>query len=75
MHVPTGSYFLPCALDGSSGDITMGKPEKDYSEEEAQRRFEQALRGAKIAGHKPMKDVLRKKPKTQRKQGEKKPAK
>jgi hypothetical protein len=34
-----------------------------YSDEEAKRRFEQALRGARVAGHKPMKDVAGKKPK------------
>lgn len=38
-----------------------------YSKEEAQQRFEQALRGARIAGHKPMSDVLSKRPKKQRK--------
>jgi len=34
----------------------MGKPSADdrYDEKEAQRRFEAALRGARIAGHKPM---------------------
>jgi hypothetical protein len=46
-----------------------------YSKREAKRRFEQALRGARIAGHKPMKDVVGKKPKAQRGQGAKKAGK
>jgi hypothetical protein len=33
----------------------------DYTEEEAQRRFEAALRGARIAGHKPYKPTGKKK--------------
>jgi len=33
------------------------KKDEVYSDEEAKRRFEQALRGAKIAGHKPMKEI------------------
>ena len=37
------------------------KPDHDtYTEEETPRRFEAALRGARIAGPKPMKDVPRK---------------
>ena len=30
------------------------KADENYSPEEAQKRFEAALRGARIAGHKPM---------------------
>jgi hypothetical protein len=36
----------------------MPKPQDDtYTPEEAQARFEAALRGARVAGHKTMKDV------------------
>lgn len=55
--------------------MAMAKSDERYGKKEAQRRFEQALRGARIAGHKPMKDVLRKKPKKQREQDKKKPGK
>ncbi len=34
-----------------------------YSDEEAQRRFEAALRGAREVGHEPMKDIPPKRPK------------
>lgn len=46
----------------------MIKKNKDemFSEEEAQRRFEAALRGSKIVGHKPMKDIAPKRPKPER---------
>jgi hypothetical protein len=37
-------------------------PNDKYDEKEAQRRFEAALRGARIAGHKPMKPAGKKKP-------------
>jgi hypothetical protein len=37
----------------------MAKNPDSYSEEEAQRRFEAALRGARIAGHKTLEDVQR----------------
>jgi hypothetical protein len=47
----------------------MPKSKSDdlYPEKEAQQRFEAALRGARIAGHKPMSSIPRKRPKTQRK--------
>jgi hypothetical protein len=38
-----------------------------YSEEEAQRRLEAALRGARVAGHKPMKNMTPKRASPQRK--------
>lgn len=47
--------------------MNKNKPEDEYSEDEAKRRFEQALRGAKIAGHKPMKEISPKRGKKQRK--------
>jgi hypothetical protein len=50
------------------------KKDQDYSDEEAKKRFEQALRGARITGPKPMKDIPRKRSKKQRSE-EKKPAK
>ena len=43
------------------------KTEDRYGEQEAQRRFEAALRGARLAGHKPMKSITPKRPKKQRK--------
>lgn len=38
-----------------------------YSAEEARKRFEAALKGARIAGHKPMESLTRGKAKKQRK--------
>jgi len=40
----------------------MKKPNDEYGPDEARKRFETALRGARIAGHKPM-ESLNKKPK------------
>lgn len=56
----------------------MAKSEKNadqYSKEEAQSRFEQALRGARIAGHKTMKEIVGKKPTAQREQDKKRSGK
>ena len=39
----------------------MSDTEK-FSEEEARRRFEAAIKGARIAGHRPMQTVTKKKP-------------
>lgn len=36
------------------------KSDDDYSETEAQQRFEAAIRGARIVGHREMKDIARK---------------
>jgi len=45
----------------------MPEPKNDkYSEKESQARFEAALRGARIAGHKPMETLIKKKPKAKR---------
>lgn len=41
------------------------KNKDEYSEQEAKRRFEQALRGARKAGHKTMKEVVRQRKKKQ----------
>jgi hypothetical protein len=42
----------------------MTTPDKDqYGDHEAKRRLEAALRGARIAGHKSMKDMSPKRPK------------
>jgi hypothetical protein len=41
--------------------------EDEYSKEESAGRFRAALLGARIAGHKPMESLTRKKPKAQRK--------
>jgi len=41
------------------------KPQEEYSEKEAAERLVAALRGARIVGHKPMSDML-KKPKAKR---------
>jgi hypothetical protein len=38
----------------------MEKSSDKYSDQEAQRRFHEALRGARDAGHKTMKDILKK---------------
>jgi len=43
------------------------KKTDEYSQEEMQRRFEAALRGARIAGHKPMESLTQTKAKKQRK--------
>ncbi|MGA2055465.1 MAG: hypothetical protein ABSG88_09160 [Bradyrhizobium sp.] len=43
----------------------MTKSTEDYSPEEAARRLAAALRGARVAGHKPMESLTRKKPKAQ----------
>ena len=48
------------------------KVEDEYSQEEAKARFDAALRGARIAGHKPMKPAAKKKTASLKK---KKPAK
>jgi hypothetical protein len=40
---------------------------EQYSDQETQRRVEAALRGARIAGYKPMKEIPRKRPRVQRK--------
>jgi len=48
----------------------MGKAAKEdeqFSKEEAAERFGAALRGARIAGHKPMESLTRSKAKKQRK--------
>jgi hypothetical protein len=44
----------------------MKKPNEKYSEQEAQQRFEAALRGARIAGHKPKESMTPKYAKAQR---------
>jgi hypothetical protein len=33
------------------------KPDEKFSDEEAQRRFEAAIRGARVVGHESMKDI------------------
>jgi hypothetical protein len=38
----------------------------DFSSQEVQRRFEAALRGARIAGHKPMTEIQGQKPKAKK---------
>ena len=55
--------------------MAKGKSSETYDEKEAQLRFEQALRGARIAGHKSMKEIVGKQPKNQRQPTKKKPAK
>jgi hypothetical protein len=41
------------------------KQSEFYDKDEAKRRFEAALRGARIAGHKPMADIPKKRRKSQ----------
>jgi len=48
-----------------------GKSEETFSEDEATRRLEAALRGARLAGHKPMSAISSKRSKPRKK---KKPA-
>jgi hypothetical protein len=40
--------------------------EEQYTEEESARRLEAALRGSRVTGHTAMKDMIPKRPKTQR---------
>jgi hypothetical protein len=42
------------------------KPDDQYSPEETQKRMEAALRGARIAGPRPMESLIKKKPKASR---------
>jgi hypothetical protein len=44
----------------------MSKPDEKYPEGEAKKRFEAALKGARIAGHKPMESLTQGKAKKQR---------
>ena len=46
--------------------------DEQYSNEEAQRRFEAALRGAREVGHEPMKDIPSKRTKAAMKSGKRK---
>jgi hypothetical protein len=41
------------------------KSDEKFSAEESQKRFEAALKGARIAGHKPMESLIRKNAKSQ----------
>jgi hypothetical protein len=43
------------------------KSDDQYSDEEAERRLVAALRGARIAGHKPMESLIKKKAKKAKK--------
>jgi hypothetical protein len=42
------------------------KSDEQYGDEEARERLVAALRGARIAGHKPMEDLIKKKPKVKK---------
>jgi hypothetical protein len=42
------------------------KPDERFDEQEAQQRFEAALRGARTVGHKQLKDISPRRPKTRR---------
>jgi hypothetical protein len=46
--------------------------DESYSKEEAQRRFEAALRGARLVGHKPQSEMKLGKPRGRKKQSPKK---
>jgi hypothetical protein len=41
------------------------KSDNKFSDDDARKRFEAALKGARLAGHKPMESLTRKKPKAQ----------
>jgi hypothetical protein len=43
----------------------MASNDPEFTPEEARKRFEAALKGARIAGHKPMESLTRKKAKKQ----------
>jgi hypothetical protein len=47
------------------------KPNDQYSDEEARERLVAALRGARLAGHKPMESLIKKKPKAKKATSEK----
>ena len=48
------------------------KSDDDYSPEEAKKRLEAALRGARLAGHKPMESLINKNSKAKKKKTAKK---
>ena len=50
----------------------MVSKDSEYSPTEARKRFEAALKGARIAGHKPKESLTRKKSKTPHKKAKKK---
>jgi hypothetical protein len=45
----------------------MAKSDEQYSEDESKLRFQAALKGARLAGHKPMESLTRAKTKKQQK--------
>jgi len=53
------------------GSAMRKKKDEPFGEKESQRRFEAALRGARVVGHKPMKGISPKRPKSQPKPGKK----
>ena len=53
----------------------MEKIEEEFSEEETEKRFAAALRGARIAGHKPMEAVKKAAAKPLKVKAKKKPGK
>jgi len=53
--------------------MSQKSPSSDYSDEEAQRRMDAALRGARIVGPAPAKSVTPKKPRAQTKKPKKAP--
>jgi hypothetical protein len=48
------------------------KANENYPSEEAQKRFDAALRGARVTGHKPKSDVPAKRPRSQKSASRKK---
>jgi len=62
--MPLGKFFMIRMIDKKRFtareiglDAFMAKSDDQYSDKDAQRRFEAALKGARIAGHKPMSEV------------------
>jgi hypothetical protein len=53
----------------------MAKDPDSYSDKEAKERFEAALRGARITGHKPMTDIPKKRGAKKKTKAKKKPTK
>jgi hypothetical protein len=55
--------------------MTSKRSDDEFSPEEAKERMKAALLGARLAGHKPMEDLIKKKPKVKKVKPKKKPNK
>jgi hypothetical protein len=60
-HVARALRFIWQSSQAKEADLIVSiKESEQYSDEEAKRRFEAALRGARKVGHEPMKDIPQK---------------